>query len=147
MHGITAKGRPRVLVKVMQIELGVDIRDCRLSLAVIVEGAFVVYVDVYVNVPHSAVLVYRLDVRAFARRELSHFDRPLVEGDAELEADGLGDEAAVMMPVPRKLSASCGTCVRFELPFDPAWADEDLAGVYVREGSGFRAIFLNQSED
>lgn len=61
--------------------------------------------------------------------------------------DGLGDEAAVMMPVPRKLSASCGTCVRFELPFDPAWADEDLAGVYVREGSGFRTIFLNQSED
>lgn len=61
--------------------------------------------------------------------------------------DGLGDEAAVMMPVPRKLSASCGTCVRFELPFDPAWADEDLAGVYVREGSGFRTIFLNQSEE
>ena len=61
--------------------------------------------------------------------------------------DSLGDATAVMMPVPRKLSASCGTCVRFELPFDPAWADEDLAGVYVREGSGFRAIFLNQSED
>ncbi len=61
--------------------------------------------------------------------------------------DSLGDGTAVMMPVPRKLSASCGTCVRFELPFDPAWADEDLAGVYVREGSGFLAIFLNQSED
>ena len=59
----------------------------------------------------------------------------------------LGDAEAAMMPVPRRLSASCGTCVRFELPFDPAWADEDLAGVYVREGSGFRTIFLNQSEE
>ena len=28
----------------------------------------------------------------------------------------LGD-APVMMPVPRRLSASCGTCVRFTLPF------------------------------
>ena len=50
------------------------------------------------------------------------------------------------MPVPRKLSASCGTCLRFELPFDPLWADEDLAGVYIREGSGFRAVFLNREE-
>ena len=60
--------------------------------------------------------------------------------------DSLGDETAALMPVPRKLSASCGTCLRFELPFDPLWADEDLAGVYIREGSGFRAVFLNREE-
>ena len=38
----------------------------------------------------------------------------------------LGD-APVMMPVPRRLSASCGTCVRFTLPFsEEIMADEDL---------------------
>lgn len=60
--------------------------------------------------------------------------------------DTLGDASAILMPVPRKLSASCGTCVRFELPFDPVWADEDLAGVYIREAGGFRAVFLNREE-
>ena len=58
--------------------------------------------------------------------------------------DALGDVSAILMPVPRKLSASCGTCVRFEIPFDPTWADEDLAGVYVREGNSFHAVFLNE---
>ena len=37
---------------------------------------------------------------------------------------GLGDAAAMMMPVPRALSASCGTCVKFSMAFDPAMADE-----------------------
>ena len=56
----------------------------------------------------------------------------------------LGDDTALMMPVPRKLSASCGTCVRFELPFDGAWANEDLDSVYVREGGGFKTVFVNE---
>ena len=54
----------------------------------------------------------------------------------------LGDKA-VMMPVPRKLSASCGTCVRFSLPFDPAWADEDLDEVYFCQGMNFKLIYHN----
>ena len=52
----------------------------------------------------------------------------------------LGD-APVMMPVPRKLSASCGTCVRFTLPFsEEIMADEDLDGVYAAENGGYRLL-------
>ena len=54
----------------------------------------------------------------------------------------LGHEAA-MAPVPRKLSASCGTCVRFAAPFETEWADEDLDAVYVPEGKNYRRVFLN----
>ena len=55
----------------------------------------------------------------------------------------LGDNA-VMMPVPRKLSASCGTCVQFSLPFDPAWADEDLEAVYLHADGNYRLLFENE---
>ena len=58
---------------------------------------------------------------------------------------GLRD-SAVMMPVPRKLSASCGTCVKFSLPFDPAWADEDLDAVYLHEAGYYRLLFQNEEE-
>ena len=52
---------------------------------------------------------------------------------------------AVMMPVPRKLSASCGTCVRFSGDFCEHWADEDLDSVYVHEGNQkYRQIFSNE---
>ena len=55
----------------------------------------------------------------------------------------LGHEAA-MAPVPRKLSASCGTCVRFDAPFQKAWADEDLDAVYLAEGkNSYARVFLN----
>lgn len=47
----------------------------------------------------------------------------------------MGDEP-VMMPVPRRLSASCGTCVRFALPFTAAMADEDLEAVYSADDGG-----------
>ena len=47
-----------------------------------------------------------------------------------------------MMPVPRRLSASCGTCVRFTLPFsEEIMADEDLDGVYAAENGGYRLLF------
>lgn len=56
----------------------------------------------------------------------------------------LGHEAA-MAPVPRKLSASCGTCVRFAAPFQEAWADEDLDAVYLAEGkNSYTRVFLNE---
>ena len=55
----------------------------------------------------------------------------------------LGHEAA-MAPVPRKLSASCGTCVRFAAPFQRDWANEDLDAVYVAEGKDYRRIYLNE---
>ena len=59
---------------------------------------------------------------------------------------GMG-EKAVMMPVPRALSASCGTCARFQTPFDAGtMADEDLDRVYAVEGSGYRELFHNEEE-
>ena len=60
---------------------------------------------------------------------------------------GLGDAAAMMMPVPRALSASCGTCVKFSMAFDPAMADEDLDAVYAVEvGGKYRLLFQNEEE-
>jgi len=38
-------------------------------------------------------------------------------------------ESAAMSPVLRKLSASCGTCVRFTATFQSELADEDLEAV------------------
>ena len=58
--------------------------------------------------------------------------------------DSAGDASAVIMPVPRRLSASCGTCVRFEIPFDRTWANEDLDRVYIREDGEYRLIFENE---
>ena len=50
-----------------------------------------------------------------------------------------------MAPVPRKLSASCGTCVRFTRPFDPAaLSDDDLEAVYAVEAGGYRLLFENE---
>lgn len=48
---------------------------------------------------------------------------------------GLGVKAQ-MMPVPRKLSSSCGTCVRY-LAEDPHLntMDEDVEAVYEKIGS------------
>ena len=57
----------------------------------------------------------------------------------------LGDEA-VMMPVPRKLSASCGTCVKFTAPFEKSWIDEDLNAVYAAEGKDYRLIYSDEEE-
>ncbi len=54
---------------------------------------------------------------------------------------GLGHEAA-LAPVPRKLSASCGTCVRFTAPFDPAWANDDLDSVFCADS--YQRLFVNE---
>ena len=58
---------------------------------------------------------------------------------------GLG-ERAVLAPVPRKLSVSCGTCVRFSAPFQTGWADEDLEAVYAQEGTDYRLLFQAEEE-
>ena len=55
----------------------------------------------------------------------------------------LGHEAA-LAPVPRKLSASCGTCVRFSAAFDPGWSDEDMEAVYALNGGAYTIIFNNE---
>ena len=58
----------------------------------------------------------------------------------------LGDDTAAMSPVPRKLSASCGTCVRFHEPFLAEWADEDLDAVYQVDGKKYILLFENEEE-
>lgn len=55
-----------------------------------------------------------------------------------------GDSGVLMMPVPRRLSASCGTCVRFSLPFRPEWADEDLDSVYEQTGVGYTTVYTGE---
>ena len=46
-----------------------------------------------------------------------------------------------MAPVPRKLSSSCGTCVRFAPPepYAPAQS-EDLEAIYRAEGSAYALV-------
>ena len=52
-----------------------------------------------------------------------------------------------MMPVPRALSASCGTCVKFQVPFDPeSMVHEDLDSIYAMEGADYRLLFHNEEE-
>lgn len=55
-----------------------------------------------------------------------------------------GDSSAVMMPVPRALSASCGTCVRFEMQARGEWISEDLDSIYTAEANGYDRIYLNE---
>lgn len=52
---------------------------------------------------------------------------------------------AQMMPVPRKLSASCGTCVRY-LAEDPNLGamDEDVEAVYEKRSSEEYTLLLEK---
>lgn len=56
---------------------------------------------------------------------------------------------ARMMPVPRKLSSSCGTCVRYNS--DNIYAEElkpaDFEAIYTVEGVGKYAIAVKGEED
>ena len=56
---------------------------------------------------------------------------------------GLGVKAQ-MMPVPRKLSSSCGTCVYYqaEAPHLSAM-DEDVEAVYEKTGKEEYALLMN----
>ena len=51
---------------------------------------------------------------------------------------------ARMMPVPRKLSSSCGTCVRY-LAEEPhiAAMDEDVEAVYEKTGKEKYSLLMN----
>ena len=53
--------------------------------------------------------------------------------------------AAQMMPVPRRLSAACGTCVRYSAE-DPLLErmDADTEAVYRREGDGYVCLLRNE---
>ncbi len=51
----------------------------------------------------------------------------------------------VLMPVPRALSSSCGTCVRFDMEFDrDRMYDEDIEKVVREDGeNSYTVIFEN----
>ncbi len=51
----------------------------------------------------------------------------------------------ILMPVPRSLSSSCGTCVRYEaqLPCLEAM-DTDVDGVYHSQDGGYTLVWKNQ---
>lgn len=52
-----------------------------------------------------------------------------------------------LMPVPRRVSSSCGTCVRFETESDPApegvprWDSDDLEQLFRGEGEELTLVF------
>lgn len=49
---------------------------------------------------------------------------------------------AKMMPVPRKVSSSCGTCVRFESAETPAPCD-DVETLYRIDGDALAEVYTN----
>ena len=53
--------------------------------------------------------------------------------------------AAALAPVPRALSSSCGTCVRYSAE-DPLLErmDADTEAVYRREGDGYVCLLRNE---
>ena len=53
--------------------------------------------------------------------------------------------AARMMPVPRRLSASCGTCVSYESP-EPLLEkmDADVECVFAMEGEAYTLLLENE---
>ena len=56
----------------------------------------------------------------------------------------LGQEG-VMMPVPRQVSSSCGTCVRFDCDFDSSsMVVEDMEKVFELQDGKYREIFQNE---
>lgn len=52
---------------------------------------------------------------------------------------------AKMQPVPRALSSSCGTCVRFSAESDcRSLLDADAEALYAVEGGGYRLLWQNE---
>jgi hypothetical protein len=51
--------------------------------------------------------------------------------------------ACTLMPVPRVLSSSCGTCARYEAQFwDIGFTDEALEGIYrIVDGKQIEALY------
>ncbi|MBQ4578937.1 MAG: DUF3343 domain-containing protein [Clostridia bacterium] len=59
----------------------------------------------------------------------SHFGA--IRFNKELKAAGLHGK---LMPVPRRVSSSCGTCVKFEAESDTAVHSDDLEQLFLVEG-------------
>ena len=56
----------------------------------------------------------------------------------------MGDQGAEMQPAPRRLSISCGSAVRFFLPFDEeTMPDEDTDSVFLEKQGDYQLVFSN----
>ena len=49
--------------------------------------------------------------------------------------------AARLMPVPRKLSASCGTCVAFSGAVGVSYSEFEVEAVFARGSAGYKAVW------
>lgn len=63
-----------------------------------------------------------------------------------LHAVSREDTSVRMAPVPRVLSASCGVCVYFSVPFASTFCSEDLEAVYQVEGHNYQELYRNEEE-
>lgn len=45
------------------------------------------------------------------------------------------------MPVPRKVSSSCGSCVRFTAEAEAPYRTEDVEGIYLAQGDGYVQLY------
>lgn len=48
-----------------------------------------------------------------------------------------------LMPVPRRVSSSCGTCVRFQAAEVPEVETDDLERLFRQTGDSYEEIFSN----
>ena len=46
-----------------------------------------------------------------------------------------------VMPVPRKVSSSCGSCVRFTAETEAAFHTEDVEGIYLAQDDGYIQLY------
>ena len=68
----------------------------------------------------------------------SHFGA--IRFNKKLKAMGVN---GTLMPVPRKVSSSCGTCVRFEAADLPILSEEDVEHLFRQTDGGYEMIFSN----
>ncbi len=51
------------------------------------------------------------------------------------------------MPVPRRLSSSCGTCVRFEAPDFTPYLDDEVEQIFQVTENGHSLLYSSHAEE
>lgn len=69
----------------------------------------------------------------------SHFGA--IHFNKDLKAMGLSGR---LMPVPRRVSSSCGTCVKFEAESDTAVHSDDLEQLFRLDGEALTMVRSNR---
>jgi len=54
--------------------------------------------------------------------------------------------AAELAPVPRKVSASCGTCVVFDSDLIEAFPDCEIEAIYIETDGKFSEVWINNND-